>query len=105
MGDKNIARIVTIGINPAEKEKLKKALGALGDRISNIEELNSIQKNELSEIVRETHEELSKENSNGMKVRGLLSSVMSAIEKIAALKDVCELLLPLLPAVGIHYGG
>jgi hypothetical protein len=105
VGHKNVVNAGTISINAADREKIKEALRALRDRISSIEQLNSIEKTELREIVQETEEELSKETSNGMKVRGLLSSAMSAIEKIAALKDVFDLLLPLLPAIGIHYGG
>jgi hypothetical protein len=105
VGDKNLANAGPININAADKEKIKEALRTLSERIANIEELNSVQKTELREVVTETEAELSKETSNWMRVRGLLSVAVAAIEKIAALKEVYDLLLPLLPAVGIHHVG
>jgi hypothetical protein len=103
VGDRNVASTGTISIGAVEKDKIKQAMRAIGDRLDKIESLSSIQKTELQEVASETEVELSKPTSNWTRVRGLLSVVVSTIEKITALKDVYELLLPLLPAVGIHH--
>lgn len=102
-GETNAVTNSTINIGAGEKETLRETLRAIADRLVEIESLTQVQRTELREVALEAETELAKPKSNWTKLRGLLSVVVAGIEKITALKDLYDVLLPVLPALGVHH--
>lgn len=91
-GDKSSANI-TQNIDSAASELLSEALRIIEEAIIK-EEAPEFPKDEVLEIIRESHGELTKKKSNITKLRSFFLTVSTSIQSIASLKTAYEILKP-----------
>jgi hypothetical protein len=99
-GDSSIANIAQT-IDSEVREQLSKVLGEISLRLSQSEFAMPYPKGEIIEIVQEGQEELKKQSPNITKLRGMLSTVGTAIQTIASMKPAYETLKQALTFLGI----
>jgi hypothetical protein len=98
-GDKSTANI-TQNIDSATSELLSKALRIIEKAIIK-EEATEFPKEEVLEIIRESHDELTKKKPNITKLKSFFLTVSTSIQSIASLKTAYEILKPAFGILGI----
>jgi hypothetical protein len=99
-GDSSIAN-VSQTIDTEIREQLSKALEEISSRLAQEDIALPYPKGEVIEIIKEGQEELKKQFPNVTRLRGILSSVGTAIQTIASMKTAYEALKSALTFLGI----
>lgn len=99
-GDKSSANITQNIIDSAASELLSEALRIIEEAIIK-EEAPEFPKDEVLEIIRESHGELTKKKPNITKLRSFFLTVSTSIQSIASLKTAYEILKPAFGILGI----
>lgn len=100
MGDKNIAKIATVALGVADKERLREILEDIATKLSTVSP--SAENDDLREVALEAAAEIAKPKTNWTRLKGLVPILLAGIEGITAMKDLYDLLLPFLPAIGVN---
>ncbi|MFC1732224.1 hypothetical protein ACFL6I_18100 [candidate division KSB1 bacterium] len=93
---------VTKIINKDDKKELIKALDIVEKGISAIEKITTFPKDEVVDLVQESKNELSKDNPNKTKLRGLISTIGQSLQSVATLHSAYQALKSAALFLGIN---